>query len=137
VSGEPTLLVIGVESRHLRRALGPSAWVVLEELLLRSVEHDGERAAQVSVRALAASAGLAKDTVARALARLRHAGLAEPLQARTTVGTFTAGSYRLDVPAFVDVTAMSRAVVPREPAARAHSRTNRADATQLSLGIDG
>ncbi len=56
----------------MRARLGPTAWVVLEELLLRA-----DPAGQVGegVRGLAAGLGLDKDTVARGLRRLRAAGL--------------------------------------------------------------
>jgi hypothetical protein len=138
VSGESTRVVIGVEARPLRRVLGPSAWVVLEELLLRSVECDGERVAPVSVRALAVSAGLAKDTVARALGRLRAAGLVVPVQGRTAAGTFMAGRYRLAVPAHLTLTATSSADLAGRPCAVGRrGSTERADPAQLAFGIDG
>ena len=60
-------IVVGGESSELRRALGPTSWVVLEELLLRSNGTSDECVARVSVRSLAASLGLAKDTAARAI----------------------------------------------------------------------
>ena len=60
----------------MRARLGPTAWVVLEELLLRA-----DPAGQVSdgVRGLAAGLGLDKDTVARGLRRLRAAGMVSPI----------------------------------------------------------
>ncbi|MGH9154495.1 MAG: hypothetical protein ACRD1K_01245 [Acidimicrobiales bacterium] len=61
----------------LRRHLGPVPWFVLEELVLLA---GVDSAVETSVRALAASLSLNKDTVARALGRLRDEGLvaAEP-----------------------------------------------------------
>ncbi len=75
-------VVVGAASSELRRALGPTSWVVLEELLLRSHGTNDECVACVSVRSLAASLGLATDTAARAIRRLRDAGLVTVRQAR-------------------------------------------------------
>ncbi|MGH9164244.1 MAG: hypothetical protein ACRDZW_01875, partial [Acidimicrobiales bacterium] len=58
-------------SSPVRRRLGPAPWFVLEELVLVG---DGE-GAETNVRSLAAGLSLNKDTVARALGRLRAAGL--------------------------------------------------------------
>ena len=68
MSGEPTArsLVIGSAGGRVRRALGPTAWTVLEEMLLRSTAVGERRVARVSVRSLARSLGMAKDTAARA-----------------------------------------------------------------------
>ncbi len=65
-------LVLTAESAELRCQLGPTAWVVLEELLLASTGNGDACRASVSVRSLASRLGLAKDTVARALIRLRR-----------------------------------------------------------------
>ena len=59
----------------LRRSLGPTAWFVFEELLWRAETAHGQLQAQISTRALAAALGLNKDTVTRALSRLRNAGV--------------------------------------------------------------
>jgi hypothetical protein len=66
---------LGLPAGPLRRQLEPTGWTVLEELVLRATE------ARVScgVRAIAVALGLDKDTVARALRRLRAAGLVELL----------------------------------------------------------
>ena len=91
-------VVLGPAAHELRRYVGPTGWAVLEEMVERSTV-DGDRLiAQVSIRALASSLGLAKDTVARAVRRLRGIGLIDAEQRRTTVGSFDAGSYRLTVP---------------------------------------
>jgi hypothetical protein len=58
--------------RELWRPLGPTAWMVLEELAVHA-DSDGQIA--VGVRRLGSDLGLDKDTVARALRRLRGAGL--------------------------------------------------------------
>ena len=69
-----SLVVDGdAECSALRRTLGPTAWFVLEELAFRATaDGDGKLVVQVSTRELAESLGLNKDTVTRALARLRE-----------------------------------------------------------------
>ena len=88
----------------LRRRLGPTAWVVFEELVLASSRTRDGRVASVSIRTLAGRLGLAKDTVARALNRLRRAGLVTAYQSRTNSGVFATGSYTVHVPASITVT---------------------------------
>lgn len=92
-------VVLGPAAHALRRRVGASAWMVLEEMLEQShIDADGLVAA-VSVRSLAASLGIAKDTAHRATMRLRDLGVIEAHQARTPSGGFAAGGYRLSVPA--------------------------------------
>ena len=127
---EPTRqVVIGAASIELRRSLGTTAWVVFEELLLASTGRADQCTASVSVRSIAASLGLAKDTVARALTRLRPTGLVTAVQTRTTTGVFAAGSYRLTVPD--SVTVISRRAETNRRARTSHS----ADA-QLALVLE-
>lgn len=90
--------LLAADSAALRRALGPTAWTVFEELLLVSTASAGERQASVSVRSPTTRLGLAKDTVARALPQLRRAGLVTPIQSRTPAGVFAAGRYQLTIP---------------------------------------
>ena len=90
---------LGPAAHELRRHVGPTTWVVLEEMLQRSTGDDGHVVAQVSIRSLASSLGLAKDTVTRAVGRLRDLGVIDASQARSRSGVFEAGSYRLAVPA--------------------------------------
>ena len=97
-------LVLTGESRALRRRLDPAAWMVFEELLLASTVTGDGCVASVSIRALADRLGLAKDTVARALGRLRRHGLVTAHQSRTKAGVFATGSYLLTVPASITVT---------------------------------
>ena len=125
----PVALVIGAASLELRRALGPSAWLVFEEMLLRSTTQRGERIAHVSVRSLAVALGVAKDTVARALNRLRDAGLVTPAQPKNERGLFEAGSYVIDVPEGLTVSAM-------ELGPQARTRKAAPDIGQLTLGIE-
>ena len=72
------LLVIDARSGTLRRRVGASAWVVLEELLLGATldESTSEQAVVLAtVRALATRTGLSKDTVSRSLHKLRSANI--------------------------------------------------------------
>jgi len=118
---------------ELRRELGPSAWIVFEELLLASTGPADRCVASMSVRTLAASLGLAKDTVARALVRLRRAGLVTAVQTRDASGVFTAGSYSLTVPDAI--------TFAHRPATVANHATPRSESArrpiaQLSLALD-
>ena len=91
-------IVLGPRAHELRAYVGSTAWVVLEEMMQRSTG-DGDRVvAQVSIRSLASSLGLAKDTVNRAVRRLRDLGVIHAEQRRSDSGVFHTGSYRLDVP---------------------------------------
>jgi hypothetical protein len=100
VSAEPACssLLIGPSSSRLRRSLTPTAWVVLEELLMCSTTAGDHRVARVSVRSLARSLGLAKDTVASAIRRLRAAGLVSGAQQRAVGGVFDTGVYVITIP---------------------------------------
>lgn len=123
-------IVVGAASSELRRALGPTSWVVLEELLLRSHGTTDECVACVSVRSLAASLGLAKDTAARAIRRLRDAGLVTVAQQRTEAGIFDTGSYVIAIPNSVIL------IAPATAAPQPRARVGRRDSSQLSLAIE-
>jgi DNA-binding transcriptional ArsR family regulator len=125
-------LLLAAESVELRRLLGPTAWAVFEELLLVSTSTADGRQASMSVRSLAQRLGLAKDTVARALTRLRRAGLVTPIQSRSSSGVFGVGSYLLTIPDSIAVQAVS-------PLTRVNtrSRSPQPRGSQLSLAIDG
>jgi DNA-binding transcriptional ArsR family regulator len=128
-------LLLTANSVEVRRRLGPTAWVVFEELLLASTGSGDCYEASVSVRSLAAQLGLAKDTVARGLTRLRVAGLVSNCQSRTESGTFTTGTYQLKIPTsvtFDDDTAAEPSTVttPRAP-----TRSKRSTGDQLAFAI--
>lgn len=130
-------MVVGPAAHVLRRRVGAMAWVVLEEMLEHSEPDDtvgGRRVAAVSVRSLAASLGVAKDTVHRAITRLGDLGVIEPHQARTASGSFSSGGYRLDVPAaclsFLDDS--SSTPVRHRPAARDAFHRRAAAASRVS-----
>lgn len=118
-------IVLTAESAELRRRLDPAAWVVFEELLLASTGTGEGCVASVSIRALADRLGLAKDTVARALGRLRRAGLVTARQARTDAGVFTTGSYVLSVPASITVTDHHPTTSSTSRSSTSHSSTSR------------
>jgi hypothetical protein len=84
---------------HLRRALGPSTWVVLESLLARSTGTTEESTVTISIRDLAADVAMSKDTVTRAVGHLHQVGLLDVAHSRTGAGTFGPTEYRLTVPA--------------------------------------
>jgi DNA-binding transcriptional MocR family regulator len=107
---------LGPAAHELRRHVGPTTWVVLEEMLQRSTGDD-HVVAQVSIRSLASSLGLAKDTVTRAVGRLRDLGVIDASQARAGSGVFEAGSYRLAVPAVCLSPAGPQLAGPSQPSA--------------------
>jgi hypothetical protein len=108
-------VAISPRSADLRRRLGPTAWMVLEELLLGAdAGPDNETiACSESVRALGRKLGLDKDTVARSVQRLIAADLVCRAQPRTAAGAFARASYLIRIPDGL------RAVVP-EPACTTH-----------------
>ena len=133
MSAEPVgpAVVVTMDASEVRRVLAPSAWMVLEELLLcSSTSFDGERVACESVRTLSRSLGLSKDTVARAIRRLRGAGLVTVTQRRTDAGTFESGSYAITLPDGVTFT------VPAPVSPRNRARVDDRDLLQLSLAIE-
>ncbi len=87
-----TPLRIDADAAALRRRLGPVPWFVLEELLLVS---DATSVVNTGVRALAASLSLNKDTVARAVGRLRDEGLVVAGGQVLHAGRFGAGRYQI------------------------------------------
>lgn len=85
---------------------------------------DGDHiVAQVSIRSLASSLGLAKDTVNRAVRRLRDLGVIHAEQPRSDSGVFQSGSYRLDVPSVCLTVDTSTTTNHRRPHPTTHRRT--------------
>ncbi len=91
-------IVLGPKAHELRAHVGSTAWAVLEEMMQCPTGEGDQIVAQVSIRSLASSIGLAKDTVNRAVRRLRALGVIAAVQARSESGVFEASSYRLAVP---------------------------------------
>ncbi len=88
-----TRLRIDADAGVLRRRLGPVPWFVLEELLLFS---DGTGVADTSVRAIAGALSLNKDTVARAIRRLRAEGVVVAQLQTHDSGRFGGTRYQID-----------------------------------------
>lgn len=87
-------LVLTAAAGPLRRALGPTSWVVLEELTATgSPGAAGTLVVVTSVRALAESLGLGRDAVAGALQALGLGGWVRWVPARDDGGRFGAGRY--------------------------------------------
>jgi hypothetical protein len=88
--------VVGSGAINLARRVGPTAWTVLTALAADAESDGGRMIVRASVRSLSASLGLDKDTIGRALARLRHAELVVHVTER-----FEPGVYRMTIPADV------------------------------------
>jgi hypothetical protein len=87
-------LVVMPAAGSWRRALVPSAWLVLEELAV-GASQDGELS--TNVRQLGAGLELSKDTAARPLRRLIAAGLVQRVEDRHgATGRFGSVVYRVD-----------------------------------------
>jgi hypothetical protein len=72
---EARRLILTVESRVLKRSLGPTAWAVLEDVVLDAVQEEGRWLARTSTRCVADHLGLTPGTVARSMARLCTEGI--------------------------------------------------------------
>lgn len=125
-------VVVGPKAPELRRYVGSTAWVVLEEMLQVATGPAHQLTAEVSVRSLGASLGLSKDTVARAVRRLRDLGVIHAEQQRSANGVFETGRYRLDVP--VACLAVHEPTAPATqptaaPTTNRRTRTNRTTST--------
>ena len=93
-SSPPAASIVTAADAHPVRRLGPTVWAVLEVLRERSTVDDrGEVFADTSVRSLAEELGLAKNTVHRALRRLRRHGLINARQNRISADMFAPGEY--------------------------------------------
>ena len=89
-------VVLGPAARELRRALRPIEWVVLEDVAL-DARRDGTGAlvAPTSARRVAEHLALTPGAVARALARLRSAGLVTHARQAGPAGRFGLSAYVL------------------------------------------
>ncbi len=135
---EPTRrsIVVGPNAHELRRYVGAMSWAVLEEMMQAATGPTDRLVAEVSIRSLAASIGASKDTVTRAVRRLRDLGVVEAEQPRSESGSFRTGSYRLSVPGAC--LALETGSLPTEvaPAARpspSRRSASRRSSDQLSL----
>lgn len=88
-------IVVSQTARKLRRQLGPTAWTVLEELLL-DVVGDNAMVVETHVRRIAESVGISKDSAARAVRRLIAHGVVTRHDGRDTAsGCFCRAVYEL------------------------------------------
>lgn len=134
----PRCIVLTDAARVLRRQLGPTAWTVLEELLLDAVE---PRAIETHVRQIAAGVGISKDSAARALRRLIAHGLITRRSGRdAATGCFGRSVYVLHLESITGaVTLTDRVAIDNperaraHPRARAHRRADSSDDGQASL----
>lgn len=102
-------IVVSQTARTLRRQLGPTAWTVLEELLLEVVG-DNAMVVETHVRRIADSAGISKDSAARAVRRLMAHGVVTRHDGRDTAsGRFGRAVYELHPDAIAE------AIVPAGP----------------------
>ena len=128
------LLTLGRVAPEVRRAVGPIAWAVLECLAESCVDRAGETVSYESVRGIADSLDLAKDTVARALRRLIAQELVTYFASRADDGRFGSSHYRLTLP--LDLFAESiHELTPKPPKPITQSRrqSTRPRPLQLSL----
>ncbi len=102
-------IVLSQATRNTRAALGPVAWAVLEDVLLDARHDDqGRLVAVTNVRRVAAHVGIAKDTAAKALARLAgHRLLARQCQQRSGNGEFVRSAYEVGNVAAAGVTVVT------------------------------
>jgi DNA-binding transcriptional MocR family regulator len=117
-------IVVRSGASELARHVGPTALTVLIALAFDSEPSGGQMLARASVRSLAYELGMNKDTVARAINRLRHAGLLRP-----EAGRFERAIYRLTISTDV----ISILIDGPTDAIRPHRRVAREPATQLTL----
>lgn len=131
-------LVVTEAARTLRRQLGPTAWTVLEDLVLDAAGR-GAVAVETDVRRLAAAVGISKDSVARAVRRLIDHGVVGRRGGRDQLtGCFGRSVYELRPDAIVGVVVLARrpdgdrsAQGPRRDSDR--RRTDARDVLQGSL----
>ena len=127
-------LILGPGAADVRRAVGPTAWAVLECLAANADEIAGETVSYASVRRIAAALDLAKDTVARALRRLADADLVVYVPGRSHDGRFAPSHYQLRFPAdlFLEFVAALPAI-ETAPSTRSTRHRRPSNTIQLSL----
>ena len=130
--GDTPTLVLTIRALAVRRLLDPMAWLVLEELALRSEPGAGPATVQIDVRSLAAGLGRSRDAVGRAVRVLIDVGLADRQTSRDGLsGRFGAAGYWVDLDAAglrrprSDDPATFAPGTPRTPAARPAPTTRR------------
>lgn len=117
----PVTLIVSSGCGELRRQVGANGWVVLEELLLGSALDDTMAVSRATVRALASRTGLSKDTVSRAIQKLRRAHVLDvEAERHDESGRFVSVRYLLDLsrlPLVVHNSAVATPASTRSPSA--------------------
>ena len=93
----PAVLIVTAVGRDVRRRVGPTAWVVLEELVARTASQSASGVAiDVRLDSLAEELGLSTPRARAAVGRLAELGIVEREQARSP-GThrFASTRYRI------------------------------------------
>ena len=128
-------LTLGPGAADVRRAIGPTAWAVLESLAANAGEIAGETVSYESVRRVALALDLAKDTVARALRRLADADLVVYVPGRSDDGRFAMSHYRLTHPPdlFLELVTAPPAIETAPATRSTRHRRPSTTTTQLSL----
>lgn len=88
-------VLVGPDSRDLRRRLRPVEWVVLEEVALEAVLDNGKAVAATSARRIADGLGIDAGIAASALRRLRSLGIVEHDRADGAASRFGLSAYIL------------------------------------------
>ena len=128
------LLTLGSAAPDVRRAVGPTAWAVLECLAGSCVDRAGETVSYESVRGIAYSLDLAKDTVARALRRLIAQELVTYVASRADDVRFGCSHYRLTLPRDLFAESIHESTpTPPRPNIHARRQSTRPRPSQLSL----
>lgn len=91
-------------SRGVKRAVGPTAWVILEDIALDAhLDGEGRLVASTNVRRIARNLGVSRNTVAKHLGRLREHGFVLHEEVRAGAdGRFSTARYVLDPSAAVE-----------------------------------
>jgi hypothetical protein len=97
---ERPLLVVTEGALRLRRRLEPTAWIVLEELVLQAEHTDGHTVVAADVASICWAVGRSKDAVSRALRALEADGLISREELRDGVsGRFAGIRWLVNLPA--------------------------------------
>jgi hypothetical protein len=109
-------VVVTAGARKLCRAVGATVWAVLCDVALDAEADAGGRlVAATNVRRIADHLGISKDTAARALARLGHAGLVGRGSARSESGRFTTSTYVVGLGDSSGITLLPGRSCPEDP----------------------
>jgi hypothetical protein len=109
-------VLVTAGARELCRAVGTTAWAVLCDVTLDAGrDPEGRLVAATNVRRIADHFGISKDTAARALARLGHAGLVGRGSARSESGRFVASAYVVHLGDVAGITLLAGRSCPVDP----------------------